>query len=150
MHQYTITARTWILFGIVIHASDRIHEFQDLNDRTIELTNKKDGKVNGTSKTTVSPDGNTLTFVFSDSSNTKSDPVTGKGEATRVAKCPAGANLVSGSWRTTKLDKAAENLPAQLRRAEVGTIPSLIGRQTDTEETFVYYDMNALSIGSFL
>src|SRR5260370_40844806 len=37
-----------------------------LDDHTIEQTNKKDGKVNGTSKTTVSPDGDTLTFVFTD------------------------------------------------------------------------------------
>ena len=80
-----------------------------VDDHTIEQTNKKDGKVNGTSKTTVSPDGNTMTFVFTDSSNTNADPVTGKGEATRVAKGPAGANLISGSWRTTKLDNVSDN-----------------------------------------
>ncbi len=80
-----------------------------LDDHTIEQTNKKDGKVNGTSKTTVSPDGDTLTFVFTDSSNTNADPITGKGEATRVAKGPGGANLISGSWRTTKIDNLSDN-----------------------------------------
>ena len=80
-----------------------------VDDHTIEQTNKKDGKVNSTSRTTVSPDGNTMTFVFSDSSNTNADPVTGKGQATRVAKGPAGANLISGSWRTTKIDNLSDN-----------------------------------------
>src|SRR5580693_4509050 len=80
-----------------------------VDDHTIEQTNKKDGKVNGTSKTTVSPDGNTMTIVFSDSSNTNADPVTGKGEAARVAKGPAGANAISGSWRTTKMEDLSDN-----------------------------------------
>jgi len=80
-----------------------------VDDHTIEQTTQKNGKVNGSSKTTVSPDGNTLTFVFSDSSNTNSEPVTGKGEATRVAKGPAGSHLISGSWRTSKFDTVSDN-----------------------------------------
>ena len=65
--------------------------------------------INGTSTSTVSADSNTLTFIFSDSSANNSDPVTGKGESTRVAKGPAGAHLISGSWRTTKMDNLSEN-----------------------------------------
>jgi hypothetical protein len=80
-----------------------------VDEHTIEETNKKDGKINGTSTSTVSADANTLTFVFSDSSATNSAPVTGKGESTRVAKGPAGAHLISGSWRTTKMDNLSEN-----------------------------------------
>jgi hypothetical protein len=80
-----------------------------VDNHTIEETNKKDGKINGTSTSTVSADGNTLIFVFSDSSASNSDPVTGKGESTRVAKGPAGAHLISGSWRTTKMDNLSEN-----------------------------------------
>jgi hypothetical protein len=53
-----------------------------ISDHEIEETDKKDGKTVATSKTTVSPDGNTLTFEFSDSSNTNAAPVTGKGEET--------------------------------------------------------------------
>ena len=68
-----------------------------INDHEIEETDKKDGKVVATSKTTVSPDGKTATFEFTDSSNTNAAPVTGKGEATRVAKGPAGSNAISGS-----------------------------------------------------
>ena len=81
-----------------------------VNDHQIEETDKKAGKVVSTSTSTVSSDGNTLMFVFSDSSNTNGGPpVTGKGEATRVAKGPAGSNAISGSWRTTKIEGVSDN-----------------------------------------
>ncbi len=80
-----------------------------INDHEIEETDKKNGKVVGTSKTTISPDGNTLTFEFTDSSNTSGAPVTGKGEATRVAKGPAGSSPISGSWRMSKMESLSDN-----------------------------------------
>jgi len=81
-----------------------------VNDHAIEETDKKAGKVVATSTSTVSPDGNTVMFSFSDSSNTNGGPpVTGKGEATRVAKGPAGSNAISGSWRTTKMEGLSDN-----------------------------------------
>jgi hypothetical protein len=81
-----------------------------VNDHAIEETDKKAGKVVATSTSTVSSDGNTVMFTFSDSSNTNgSAPVTGKGEATRVAKGPAGSNAISGSWRTTKIEGLSDN-----------------------------------------
>lgn len=80
-----------------------------LDDRRIQQTNKKNGKTVGTSTGTLSADGNTLTFEFSDSSATNSKPVTGKIEQTRVSKGPAGAHAVSGSWRSAKLDSMSEN-----------------------------------------
>ena len=80
-----------------------------LNDHAIEETDKKDGKVVATSTTTVLSDGKTAMFEFSDSSNTNAAPVTGKGEATRVAKGPAGSNAISGSWRTTKFETVSDN-----------------------------------------
>lgn len=80
-----------------------------VDDRTIQETDKKNGKTVATSKTWVSADGNTLMFEFSDSSNTNADPVTGKGEETRVAKGPAGSHAISGSWRMSKLDTLSEN-----------------------------------------
>ena len=36
-------------------------------------------------------------------------PGTGKGEATRVAKGPAGSNALSGSWRATKIEGLSDN-----------------------------------------
>ncbi len=80
-----------------------------VDDRTIEGTNKKNGKTVGTGKTWVSADGNTLKFEFTDSSATNADPVTGKGENTRVAKGPAGSHAVSGSWRTVKMESVSDN-----------------------------------------
>jgi hypothetical protein len=80
-----------------------------LDDSSIEQTRKKDGKIVVTSKQTVSPDGGTLTFTFTDSTATNGDAVSGKGESTRVAKGPAGSHSISGSWRASKMDNVSEN-----------------------------------------
>lgn len=80
-----------------------------VDDRTIEEVDKKNGKTVATSKTWVSPDGNTLMFEFSDSSATNADPVTGKGSETRVSKGPAGSHAISGSWRMAKMESLSEN-----------------------------------------
>lgn len=81
-----------------------------VSDHEVQETDKKAGKTVATSTMTVSSDGNTLTFEFSDSSNTNGAPVTGKGEEMRVgAKPPAGANMISGSWRTTKMENLSDN-----------------------------------------
>jgi hypothetical protein len=76
---------------------------------TVEETDKKGGKTVATSKSTISSDGKTLMFEFSDSSNSNGAPVVGKGEAERVAKAPAGSHAVSGSWRTTKISNLSDN-----------------------------------------
>lgn len=81
-----------------------------VNDHEIEETDKKGGKVVANSTSTVSSDGNTVTFEFSDSSNTNGGPpVTGKGEATRVAKGAAGSHAISGSWRMGKMEGLSDN-----------------------------------------
>jgi len=80
-----------------------------VDDRTIEETDKKGGKTVATSKSVVSPDGKTVRYEFSDSSNTNAAPVTGKGEATRVGTQPAGAHAISGSWRNTKMENLSDN-----------------------------------------
>ena len=80
-----------------------------VDDRTIEETDKKNGKLVATSKTRVSADGNTMMFEFTDSSATNADPVTGKGSETRVAKGPAGSHGISGSWKMAKLDSVSDN-----------------------------------------
>jgi hypothetical protein len=79
-----------------------------VDDHTVEFTNKKDGKTVATYKTVVSPDGKTATFEFSDSS-ASTEPVTGKGKATRVTNGPSGAHLISGSWRETKTENLSDN-----------------------------------------
>jgi hypothetical protein len=80
-----------------------------INDHEIELTGKKSGKAVQESKNTVSPDGNTMTVEFTDSSSPNGGPVTGKGEETRVAKGPAGSSPISGSWRMSKMSNISDN-----------------------------------------
>jgi len=79
-----------------------------VDDHTIEETDKKAGQVVATSHS--SADGDTLHFSFVDSSNTNGGPpVTGRGQATRVEKGPAGSNAISGSWRTTAIQGLSDN-----------------------------------------
>jgi hypothetical protein len=80
-----------------------------MDDRTVEETDKKNGKTVATSKTVVSQDGKTADLEFSDSSNTNADPITGKATLTRVAKGPAGSHAVSGSWITSKMEQLSDN-----------------------------------------
>lgn len=61
---------------------------------------------------TVSPDGNTATVEFTDSTNTNSDPVTGKETMGRVAKSkrpPAGSHAISGAWQILKVESVSDN-----------------------------------------
>jgi hypothetical protein len=93
-----------------------------VDDRTIEETDKKNGKTVTTSKATVSPDGNTVTFEFSDSSASSGAPVTGKAQETRVAKGPAGSHAISGSWRAAKVENLSENALMFTYRVEGDTL----------------------------
>jgi hypothetical protein len=81
-----------------------------MNDHEIMETDKKGGKVVGTSTTTVGADGKTASFTFSDSSDTNGGPpVTGKGAVVRVEAGPAGSHAISGSWRMTKMESLSDN-----------------------------------------
>ncbi len=82
-----------------------------VSDHELQETDKKGGKVVGTSTTKMSADGKMVMFSFTDSSNTNGGPpVTGKGEAVRVAPGPAGSNpILSGSFRTTKMEGLSDN-----------------------------------------
>jgi hypothetical protein len=81
-----------------------------VNDHQIQETDKKSGKTVSTSETTVSADGKTATFTFTDSSNTNGGaPVKGKGTSTLVAKGPAGSHTASGSWRMDKFESLSDN-----------------------------------------
>ena len=58
----------------------------------------------------VDENRNTLTGNWTYSGNPTGGPQTGNYTAKRVDKAPAGANLISGSWRTEKADVSAESL----------------------------------------
>jgi hypothetical protein len=78
-----------------------------VDDHTVEITQKKEGKTMGMDTDTVSSDGNTLTSKFIDQSEDK--PVTGEAMFTRVSKGPAGSHSVSGSWHIDKVNSISEN-----------------------------------------
>jgi hypothetical protein len=83
-----------------------------LNDQSIEKTEKKSAKTVATSTMTVSPDGNTATFEFTDRTDTNSDPITGKETMGRVAKSKrpfAGSLAISGSWQILKMESVSDN-----------------------------------------
>jgi len=58
----------------------------------------------------VSSDGDTLTVNWTDSGQPSGETQTGKYTEKRVAKGPAGGNLISGSWRTEKWNASADAL----------------------------------------
>jgi len=79
-----------------------------VDDRHVEETRKKDGKVVGTAKVGISPDGKTMTVNWTDSSQPGSEPQTGTLTAKRIAAAPAGTHLLSGSWLEEN-EKASED-----------------------------------------
>src|SRR5581483_1530273 len=81
-----------------------------VNDHEVDEIDKKGGKVVSTGKTIISADGSTAIYTFTDSSDTNGGPpVTGKGNATRVAKGPGGSHAMSGSWRMAKMESLSDN-----------------------------------------
>lgn len=78
-----------------------------LNDKSVQFTRKKAGKVVSETTDTVSPDGNTLTSEFKDYPP-EGEPMTGKIVFTRAAPGPKGAHPISGAWRTTRVENVSE------------------------------------------
>jgi hypothetical protein len=81
-----------------------------IDDHNVEETSKKDGKVVELVKRSVSADGNKLTVNWSYSGNPSGGPQTGNHTDKRVDKAPAGANLISGSWRTERAEMNGNEL----------------------------------------
>ncbi len=79
------------------------------NDWTVVVTAKKNGKVVGTTKFTVSMDANTLTLEWSYVSTANGQTVSGKQKYARVTKGPEGAHAISGSWRLGEIETMSEN-----------------------------------------
>jgi hypothetical protein len=78
-----------------------------VNAASVEIIEKKDGKVVYQDTRTVSADGNKLNDKFTDTTEAK--PVTGEVTSTRVAPGPKGSHAISGSWRTAKVDSVSQN-----------------------------------------
>lgn len=80
-----------------------------IDDRTVEYTSKKSGKVIATERETLSADGKTVTVEFISYPEGSPQPVTGKVTLVRVAAGPAGSHGLSGSWRAEKVDTVSSN-----------------------------------------
>ena len=89
---------------------------------TIKETDKKGGKVVATSTTTVSANGKSAHFEFSDSSNTNGAPVTGSGELKQVAAGPAGSHAISGSWVTADIANLSDNATEITFKEDAGAL----------------------------
>ena len=79
-----------------------------VNDKTVEFTDKKGGKVLSSSKATVSADGKMFTIESINYPEGK-PPVPVTETFVRVAAGPAGSHAFSGSWRIQKLNIGPEN-----------------------------------------
>jgi len=80
-----------------------------VDDKTVTTVRKKGDRVIGETTMTVSADGNSRAFTFSDSGTPGAKPVTGKGSDTRVGPAPAGSHAISGSWKTAKYDNISDD-----------------------------------------
>lgn len=74
-----------------------------VDDHNIVRSSKKGGRQVGETKVSISADGNTLTGSFNDTSVANAPPSKGEFTETRVGPAPAGAHVVSGQWKTSKL-----------------------------------------------
>jgi len=74
---------------------------------SVEIIEKKDGKVMYTDTATVSSDGKTLDDKFTDTTGTQ--PVTGEATSTRVSPGAAGSHAIAGAWRTEKINSVSSN-----------------------------------------
>jgi hypothetical protein len=80
-----------------------------LSEHAIEETDKRKGKTIRTLRIEVSPSNKEANFKLTDMCNQRAEPVSVQWLAKRVASVPAGAHLVSGSWRTVKQESASQN-----------------------------------------
>jgi hypothetical protein len=74
---------------------------------SVEIIEKKDGKVTYTAKRTVSSDGKALNDKFTDTTGTQ--PVTGEITSMRVGDGPTGSHAISGAWRVSKYNNMSNN-----------------------------------------
>lgn len=104
---------------------------KQVDDKTVQLTRKKDGKVVSESTDKVSADGKTLTSQFKNYP-AQGPPVTGTFVLTRVAAGPAGAHAISGSWRAGKI----EDISDQALRVTFKGTPAGLSMNAPTGESY--------------
>ena len=84
-----------------------IESVREVNDHSIEITDKVHGKVVGINKLSASDDGKTLTTDWRTISDNGKESG-GKFDSERVGGAPAGANKVSGEWRPVRTNASED------------------------------------------
>jgi hypothetical protein len=79
------------------HAYEDHEAVKIVGPSSVEITDKKAGKVMFKQSLSVSADGSKLTVMFTSYAGKK--PVTGTYTETRIASAPAGAHAISGTWQ---------------------------------------------------
>lgn len=97
-----------------------------VDDRIVDEADKRNGTTVGTTRITVSSDGNTATVDWTESCSAKGDVVAGKDIMNRVERGPAGSHAISGSWKISKRLSRSEN--------------ALVITLKLTEDTFTFAD----------
>jgi hypothetical protein len=82
---------------------------QAIDDRTVQITYKKAGKIFSVSKYTVEPDGSRLTRLITVHAENSPQPLTETRLYSRVEKGASGSHAMSGAW-TLKSETASENV----------------------------------------
>jgi hypothetical protein len=74
-----------------------------IDANTVEEVDKLKGKIVSTQRTSLSPDGKTLSIHWTDSSAPDGTVSRGDATQTRIAEGPVGSHAISGSWRTANV-----------------------------------------------
>lgn len=88
--------------------------------RTIKQVDRKGGRVVGSSRVTASPDGNTATIAWTDTTNAGAPSASGTLIETRTAPGPAGAHALSGSWIAAKAEGVSDSATTQMLKLDGG------------------------------
>jgi len=87
--------------------------YKIVDDKTLESTTKKDGKVIGSGRYTVSADGKTMTIESTNNPEAGKQPETYKTIYARVAAGPPGSHAISGTWQI-QMQNVNFNLPESM------------------------------------
>ena len=87
---------------------------REVNDHSIEITDKLGGKIVATNKLTTADDGKTLSTDWKHISENGKESG-GKFDSERVGEAPAGANKVSGKWRPVRTNTSEDVITVTYR-----------------------------------
>ena len=78
-----------------------------IDDQTVEITGKMDGKVIWATQLVVSTDGNML--IRNSRTTNGGNAIIAQATLKRISKGPAGSHLISGTWEPGKLESISDN-----------------------------------------